>query len=127
MRVLCGGEDRVMGVYAGELTPDIRGDASSRLVRVDAIYAYPQQRAIITHSIHERLPLPYGAVVRLHVIGPCERPGAASEDEYGDMLEAALEALTESLRTQGDYEVWEILRSRRRMRMTGISGSYARM
>ena len=126
MRVLCGGEDGVMGVYLGELAPDTRSDAVNRLVRVDGILKYPQQRAIITHSIHERLPLPWGAVVRMRVIRPTEEAGAASEEEYGDMLEAALEEAIEAHRRTGDYEVWERLRIRRRLRMTGVSGAYSK-
>lgn len=126
MRVLCGGEDGVMGVYLGELAPDTRSDAINRLVRVDGILKYPRQRAIITHSIHERLPLPWGTVVRMRVIRPTEDAGAASEEEYGDMLEAALEEAIEAHRRTGDYEVWKRLRIRRRLRMTGVSGAYSK-
>ena len=127
MRVLCGGEDGVMGVYLGELMPDVRSDAKNRLVRVDGIKRFPGQRAIITHSIYERLPLPFGAVVRMRIIGPTEEAGAVSEEQYGDMLEAALEEATEAHRRRGDYEVWERLRKRRRLRMTGVSGAYAKI
>ena len=127
MRVLCGGEDGVMGVYLGELAPDTRCDAVNRLVRIDGIIDYPRQRAIITHGIYGRLPLPYGAVVRMRIIRPCEDAGAASEEQYGDMLEAALARAMEAYRRTGDYEVWEILRRRRRLRKTEISGSYSKI
>lgn len=125
MRVLCGGEDGVMGVYGGELLPDKHKEAENRLVRVDAIYEYPKQRAIITHDIIERLPLPYGAVARLKVIGPCERPCAADEDEYERMLADALGRLTAAYRQDRDIEAYVLLK-KREIRMTGFSGSYCR-
>ena len=125
MRVLCGGEDGVMGVYGGELLPDRHKEAKNRLIRVDAIYEYPKQRAIITHSLMERLPLPYGAEVRLKVIREDERPGAADEEEYHKMLQAALERLTGEYRKQTDIEAYLLLK-RREKGLTGISGSYCR-
>ena len=126
MRVLCGGEDGVMGVYGGVLLPDIRREAEHRLVRVDAIYVYPDQRAIITHSIYERLPLPYGAVVRTRIIRPDSRPGARDEQEYEDMLKIARRGLLERLMMDGDYEAYEIIKTRG-ARVTGVSGSYMRI
>lgn len=125
MRVLCGGEDGVMGVYGGELLPDRHKEAENRLVRVDAIYEYPKQRAIITHNIMERLPLPYGAVARLKVIGPCERPCAADENEYERMLADALGRLTAAYRRDRDIEAYVLLK-KREIRRTGFSGSYCR-
>lgn len=125
MRVLCGGEDGVMGVYGGELLPDPHEGAENRLVRIDAIYEYPDQRAIITRSIMKRLPLPYGAVVRLRVIGPCERPRAADEDEYVGMIDSALRRRTAASRTARDVEVYIELK-RRDPRLTEISGSYCK-
>lgn len=114
-----------MGVYGGELLPDRHKEAENRLVRVDAIYEYPKQRAIITHSLMERLPLPYGAEVRLRVIREDERPGAADEEEYHKMLQAALERLTGEYRRQTDIEAYLLLK-RREKGLTGISGSYCR-
>ena len=126
MRVLCGGEDGVMGVYGGELLPDAHREAVNRLVRIDAVYVYPRQRAIITHSIQERLPLPYGTVVRIRVIMEIGKAGAANEDEYGRMVESALRRLLKADWMQGDREVQEILAGRAGKALTGVSGFYAR-
>ena len=126
MRVLCGGEDGVMGVYGGELLPDAHREAVNRLVRIDAIYVYPRQRAIITHSIQERLPLPYGAVVRIRVIMEVGKAGAADEREYGEMVERALRRLLRAEWTENDKEVREILEGRAGRLLMGVSGSYAR-
>lgn len=115
-----------MGVYGGILLPDIRREAEHRLVRVDAIYVYPSQRAIITHSIYERLPLPFGAVVRTRVIRPDSRPGAANEQEYEDMLANARRRLLEALMTEGDFEAYQIIKTRK-AHVTGVSGSYMRI
>lgn len=126
MRVLCGGEDGVMGVYGGELLPDNHKEAENRLIRVDAIYDYPKQRAIITHNIIERLPLPYGAEVRLRVIGEDGRAGAADEEAYAAMIQAALERLIAAYRHDNDVEAYLVLK-RRDSALTGISGSYCRI
>ena len=125
MRVMCGGEDGVMGIYGGELLPDAHSTAEHRLVRVDAIYAYPDQRAIITRSIVERLPLPWGAVVRMRIIGPCEGARALNRAGYDAMLKEAHRRLTEALKARGDEEACRILAGRRPTE-TGISGSYCR-
>ena len=123
MRVLCGGEDGVMGVYGGELLPDPHKEAENRLVRIDAIYEYPHQRAIITHGIMERLPLPYGAVVRIRIIGPCRGARAANRGGYEAMVKDALRRRTEALSAEGDEEAACLLKERRAAD-TGISGSY---
>ena len=125
MRVLCGGEDGVMGVYGGILLPDIRKEAEHRLVRVDAIYTYPCQRAIITHSIFERLPLPYGVAVRLRIIGQDARRGARNEKEYEDMLRIAHRLRMEELMEAGNWEEYGLLQARGAL-VTGVSGSYCR-
>lgn len=125
MRVLCGGEDGVMGVYGGELLPDPHKEAENRLVRIDAIYEYPHQRAIITHNLIERLPLPWGAVVRVRIIGPCERAQAADESEYARMIEDALRRRTAAYRAEKDIEAYIMLK-KREPGITGISGSYCR-
>lgn len=126
MRVLCGGEDGVMGIYGGELLlEDKHRDAANRLVRIDAIYKYPGQRAIITGTIMERLPLPFGAVVRIRVIGPCTDARAANRAGYEVQVRAAHRRLTETLRAQGDAEACTVL-ERRDAAATGISGSYCR-
>ena len=123
MRVLCGGEDGVMGVYGGELLPDKHKEAENRLVRIDAIYEYPHQRAIITHSLMERLPLPYGAVVRIRIIGPCRGARAANRAGYEVQTQDALKRLTEAYRAQEDEEAASFLEKRSGTE-TGISGSY---
>lgn len=123
MRVLCGGEDGVMGIYGGELMPDPHKEAENRLVRIDAIYEYPRQRAIITKGIMERLPLPWGAVVRIRIIGPCEGARAANRAGYEVQTREALRRLTEALRADGDEEAASLL-EHRRADETGISGSY---
>ena len=115
-----------MGVYGGELIEDVRRDAVNRLVKVDAIYQYPAQRAIMTDSLHERLPLPFGAIVRMRVIEEDRRPGCRNADEYGDMLEAALNRLMGQPETIADIQVYYILLMRAGRRLTGVSGSYAR-
>ena len=125
MRVLCGGEDGVMGVYGGELLPDPHREAENRLVRIDAIYEYPHQRAIITHILMKRLPLPWGAVVRIRIIGPCEGAGAADEGEYERMIEDALRRRTAACRAEKDIEAYIELK-KRKAGLTGISGSYCR-
>lgn len=126
MRVLCGGEDGVMGVYGGILLPDVRREAENRLVRVDAIYVYPRQRAIITHSVFERLPLPWGAEVRIRILGQDGRPGAKDEQEYDDMLEIAHRRLMSDMMNEGDWEVYRLLKHRRAL-VTGVSGCYCRI
>ena len=123
MRVVCGGEDGVMGVYGGILLPDTRKEAEHRLVRIDAIYRYPCQRAIITHSIFERLPLPYGAVVRVRILGPDARAGARDAEEYGQMLYLAHRRLLQALMDEGDWEAYAVL-EQRPAPVTGVSGSY---
>lgn len=125
-RVICGGEDGVMGVYGGEPAPDPHRTAAHRLIRVDAIYRYPGQRAIVQDAMCERLPLPYGAVVRMRIIGEDERKGAQDEAEYNRMVEAALLRLLAAPETAEDSEVYGILTERIGRHMTAVSGSYAR-
>lgn len=114
-----------MGVYGGEMLPDPHKEAENRLVRIDAIYEYPHQRAIITHNLFERMPLPWGAVVRIRIIGPCERARAADEDEYAIMIEDALRRRTAAYRAEKDIEAY-IMLEKREPGITGISGSYCR-
>ena len=116
----------MLGVYGGELAPDLHTTAAHRLIKVDAIYRYPGQRAIIQDTLYERLPLPYGAVVRLRIIGEDERQGAQDEAGYNIMVEEALLRLLAQPETAADEEVCGILMRRVGRHMTGIGGSYAR-
>lgn len=125
MRVMCGGEEGVKGVYAGEII-DLLDGYENKLIRVDAIVCYPVQRSIITKQIFERLPLPYGAVVRLQVIGPFKGRAAKSAREYNDMVEFALHERMHLVRKVGDLEELKVLEGRYGRRKTGIDGSYAR-
>ena len=114
-----------MGIYGGELLEDPQKEAENRLVRIDAIYEYPDQRTIITREMHERRPLPYGAVVRIRLIGPCERAGAESREEYEGMIQDALTRRTAACRAQRDIEAYVALK-KRDARETEISGAYCR-
>lgn len=114
-----------MGIYGGELLEDPHKEAENRLVRIDAIYEYPDQRTIITREMHERRPLPYGAVVRIRLIGPCERAGAESREEYEGMIQDALTRRTAACRAQRDIEAYVALK-KRDARETEISGAYCR-
>lgn len=119
MRVRAGGEDG-HGVYTGEVLPEPVA-RPRRLIRVDGIVRYPSQRALMARGIYERLPLPYGSVVRMRVCAPTDAPAARDAAEYGEMVERALQARLEESRRDDERE---ILRDRAGKYLTGVDKSY---
>ena len=124
--MLCGGEDDRKGIYGGELIEDdVRHDAENRLVRIDAIYAYPDQRAIVTNSIAPRLPLPYGAIVRTRIIGPDKARGAPDSAAYAVMIGCALKRKIEEAASLRDRMSEALLKARKNTDV-GIDPTYCR-